>query len=351
MKKILFIDNQQFGYLTDSYKYCEILSDRYEITYLCFDKGFKKQIVEGVRVKYVSYKGCKTIRGIRFILRAVFKAAFFNGFIFVIYFEHFDLIKRLLPWKRMHIDIRSLSVSPDDGIREKMDNAIRHAVALFDTASAISQGVIKKIGAAKKIHLLPLGADIISNSEKNFDKIKLLYVGTLNNRDILKTVIGLKKYIDLHPDIEIKYEIVGDGNDFCDIVDYIEKEKLASFIFCHGWVHHNQLKQYFDRCNVGVSFVPITDYYEYQPPTKTYEYAFSGMYTIATGTEANKEVINPQNGIIIDDTPDDFAKSLDFIWSSRKQFDSNVIRNSVLNNSWKLIVNNYLEPILNEYEN
>ena len=78
MKKILFIDNQQFGYLTDSYKYCEILKDRYEITYLCFDKGFEKQTVEGVRVKYVSYLGNKKVRGIRFILRALYEAAFFK---------------------------------------------------------------------------------------------------------------------------------------------------------------------------------------------------------------------------------------------------------------------------------
>lgn len=350
VKKILFINNQQFGYHTDSYKYCEILRTQYDITYLCFDKGLAKLSLDGVKVKYVSYKGNKTFRGIRFIMRAVFEAALFNGFIFIIYYNSFNLIKRLLPWKRMHVDIRSMSVDQNKVRRKKMDNDIRNAVELFDSASAISSGVIKKIGSTKKIHLLPLGANIISSLNKTFDYLRLLYVGTLDNRDVLKTVIGFKKYIDLHPDVDIKYDIVGDGNEYSDILAYIKKEKLDRFITCYGWIPYNQLTQYFDHSNIGVSFVPITEYYEYQPPTKTYEYAYSGMFTIATGTEANKEIINAQNGIIIDDTSDDFAKSLDWIWNNRKKLDSSLIRKSVENYSWKLIVYHYLEPILNEYE-
>jgi hypothetical protein len=351
LKKILFITNQQFGSHTDSYKYCEILRFKYDITYLCFDKGLIKSDLDGVRVEYVSCKGNKTVRGIRFILRAVFKAAFFKGFIFVIYFKRFDYIKRLLPWKRMHVDIRTLSVNRDKAKREKIDNNIRNAVELFDSASAISLGVIKKLGSTKKIYLLPLGADIISNINKTFDNIRLLYVGTLTNRDIIKTVEGFKKYKDLHPDVDITYDIVGDGIEYNDIVEYVTKEKLTRLVSCHGWIPHGQLKQYFDHCNVGVSFVPVTDYYEYQPPTKTYEYAFSGMFTIATGTEVNKEIINTRNGIIIKDTSDDFVKSLDWIWQNRKKLDSALIRNSLANNSWKLIVENYLEPILNACEN
>ena len=72
LKKILFITNQQFGSHTDSYKYCEILRFKYDITYLCFDKGLIKSDLDGVKVEYVSYKGCKTVRGIRFILRYLF---------------------------------------------------------------------------------------------------------------------------------------------------------------------------------------------------------------------------------------------------------------------------------------
>jgi len=348
MKKILFIDNQQFGYLTDSYKYCEILRREYEITYLCFDKGYKKIKLDGIKLKYISYSGNKTARGIRFIYKAIFEAACFNGFIFVIYFDKFNLIKRLLPWKKMHIDIRTLCVARDEKKRERMDNNIRKAVELFDTASAISKGVIKKIGSGKNMHLLPLGADVISTFNKTFDNLNLLYVGTLDNRDIIKTVIGFKKYIDMHPNIDIKYTIVGDGEEYEDIIKYISTENLSRFIICQGRVPHDQLGQYFDNCNIGVSFVPITDYYENQPPTKTFEYAFSGMFTIATGTGANKEIINSQNGYIINDTPESFVEALEYIQINRQSFDSDVIRESVKDYSWQNIVDKYLIPIIEQ---
>ena len=346
MKKILFIDNQQFGSLTDSFKYCEILKDKYDITYLCFDKGLEKQSIKGVKVKYVSYSGNKSLRGIRFLLRAIFEAGIFHGFIFVIYFEKFQLIKRALPWKKMHVDIRTLCVNKDEKIRKRIDCKIKEAIEVFDTASAISQGVIDKIGSGKKIYLLPLGADAISSSNKRFDNLRLLYVGTLNNRDIIKTVKGFKKYIDLFPTMDVKYDIVGDGEEYNDIVEYIANENIGELVKCHGRVPHSQLGQYFDRCNIGVSFVPMTDYYENQPPTKTFEYAFSGMFTIATRTQANQEIITPQTGLLIGDNSDDFAQSLDVIWKNRDDINSIIIRKSVENYSWENIVNQYLEPII-----
>lgn len=41
-------------------------------------------------------------------------------------------------------------------------------------------------------------------------------------------------------------------------------------------------------------YVPITDYYEYQPPTKTFEYVLSGLLCLATATSSNKEVITEE---------------------------------------------------------
>ena len=46
MKKILFVNGAQFGYLTDVYKYCQYLKDQYHIEYICFDKHMPKIIME-----------------------------------------------------------------------------------------------------------------------------------------------------------------------------------------------------------------------------------------------------------------------------------------------------------------
>ena len=63
--KLLIVDKHQFGYLIDVYKWCKYLRNEYDITVLCFDSGDKKQVLEGVNVRYVGYGGSVAIRGIR----------------------------------------------------------------------------------------------------------------------------------------------------------------------------------------------------------------------------------------------------------------------------------------------
>ena len=75
--------------------------------------------------------------------------------------------------------------------------------------------------------------------------------------------------------------------------------KLENVCTTHGRIDYYKLKPFFDKCNVGVSYIPIRDYYQYQPPTKTFEYGLSGLVTIATETKSNQEVINNCNGILI----------------------------------------------------
>ena len=55
-QKLLIIDKCQFGYLTDSYKWCEYLRDEYDITMLCIDSGHKKFEMDGVKIQYVNFK-------------------------------------------------------------------------------------------------------------------------------------------------------------------------------------------------------------------------------------------------------------------------------------------------------
>lgn len=347
MKKILFINNNQFGYSTDYFKYCEYLKNRYDITYLCFDKNMERVELENVNIKYVSYSGNKIIRGIRFYIYVLITIFFFKGFIFISYFPGFEYIKILLPWKRMHIDIRTLSVNKDEKKRKLQDSKIKKTVKIYDSVSAVSKGVINKMKSTKKIYLLPLGADIISESDKKFDSMHLIYVGTLVGRDIIKTVKAVDLFVKKHKDITLRYDIIGVGEYENDIINkYIKNHNLSEIVITHGRVQHGKLKPYFDKSNIGVSFIPITDYYDCQPPTKTFEYAFSGLYTIATKTSANMEIITNDNGVLINDTIQDFCASLEYIMEHKHTFSSKLIRSSVDGFSWKNIIENYLVPII-----
>lgn len=206
---------------------------------------------------------------------------------------------------------------------------------------------VKKMHLDKEVFYLPLGADQISSTAKDFSVLRLLYVGTLQNRRIMDTINGVELFIKKYPNTTLTYDIVGsdpNGVELQKIKDYVASNHLDKYIKIHGLVPHNHLQLFFDECNIGVSYVPITDYYQYQPPTKTYEYAFSGLATIATSTISNEEIINQENGLLIKDTPQDFCNGIEKIMNMK--FDSDTIRETVKEYSWTNIVDKYLIPII-----
>jgi len=113
-----------------------------------------------------------------------------------------------------------------------------------------------------------------------------------------------------------------------------------------GLVPYNHLSEYVTKSNIGVSFVPITKYFDVQPPSKTIEYLLSGLPVIATATKENKKIINSNNGILIDDTISDFAEALCIM--EKSEFDNQQIRESMLDHKWRNIVNTKLIPLINK---
>ena len=123
--------------------------------------------------------------------------------------------------------------------------------------------------------------------------------------------------------------------------------ELSDIVSCIGRVPHHDLKKYFDEANVGVSFVPLLAHYQYQPPTKTFEYLMSGLYCIATSTIANKEIISdPLNGLLIQDTADSFCEALEKYLKLADKINKNDLIKSVSQYSWDVIVDTYLKKAL-----
>lgn len=350
-KNLLIICKAQFGYLTDYYKYCEYLRDEWVITYLCFDSGLKKLLMEQVNTLYISNKGIKLIRGIRFILSTIRLVFHFEGLVMVNYFEKCTLIKRILPWKKMILDIRTLSVNPNKNVRRLYDKKIKKASNIFDFTTVISEGVREKIGINKcNSAILPLGSDIISKKNKNFENnIRLLYVGTLNGRNIHHTVIGLSLLLEKYQSkIPISYNIIGDGFEMEKIKNIVKNKGLQDIVKIYGRIPHFELAPFFDECNVGISYLPKTEYYNVQPLTKTFEYIQSGMCCIATNTDENKKIICSENGVLCEDNPDSFTSALFYIINNIKNFDSTLIRKTAEEFTWERIVRKELLPILEE---
>lgn len=355
MKRLLIINKVQFGYHTDIYKWCEHLRDKYEVSEITLDQGQPKCFLDGVRVSYVPSTGSRLFRAARYILTVLFHLLFFKGIILVCYFPGCEIFKKLLPWKKMVLDIRTLDVSKDDEVRAREDEKIKKACSCYDYVTIISEGLRKKIGVSEdKSSILPLGADIVHTAVKQYNNpINLLYVGTLTNRNIDITIKGFASaYKELSRNVEIHYDIIGDGFDG-ELDKYRQLVKdlgMGNVITLHGYIQHEKLHEFYEKCNVGVSYVPMTEYYEFQPVTKSFEYILAGLYTIATSTVANKEIINNENGVLIDDSEESFKNAIFKICADGSLFNYDLIKNSLLDYEWKSLVNNQMCNILIKIE-
>jgi glycosyltransferase involved in cell wall biosynthesis len=130
----------------------------------------------------------------------------------------------------------------------------------------------------------------------------------------------------------------------------IREAGLEDVIRLPGYVPHEQLRPFLEQCNLGVSYVPITTYFDHQPPTKTFEYLLAGIPVIATGTAANRQVVNETNGILVSDNPDAFYQGLCEFLDRRAAYDADSIRRGLLSYSWENIMLHNALPRLEQCE-
>jgi glycosyltransferase involved in cell wall biosynthesis len=295
----------------------------------------------GVRVLYIERSG-GLWRVARF-LRQLFKITHLPTTI--IYIEYFKMVSTVIrlfrPKNPLVLNIRTGSVSPIPFKRFFEDVRLIAESKLFKNINIISWGLSKKLGLEKRAWILPLGAEIISDSEKNFNDLNLLYVGSLNNRNIDKAAKGFAQFYKNNKDkCNMKFTIIGSGpgNELAKLKAFSKKTGLEDVINVLGFVPHDQLKPYFDTHNIGISYVPLTPYYDVQPVTKTFEYLMSGMPVLATSTSENKLVINQSNGVLTDDTPEGINMGLSKIYHRKTSYNSAVIRRNSLKYNWEDIV-------------
>jgi len=263
------------------------------------------------------------------------------GLNIIIYFRGCSFLKIACPRHTFLLDIRTGSVSNKKINRLAYDLLMTVEASFFKHISIISKSLAQKLGLGQKAYILSLGADVISACEKTFDSMNLLYVGTLYNRNIDQTIKGFSKfYHEYKNKIPTCYTIVGKGltTEEEQLRALVKRYGIGSSVKIAGQIPHDRLKPFFDTHNIGVSYIPKTDYFEVQPPTKTYEYLLSGMPVIATETLENANIIDDKNGILINDTSEDFYQGLVKIYRHKKKYHSKEIRFNSLKYTWSEIV-------------
>lgn len=352
MKKLLFVSQSQFGQLVDYYQYCAILHTEFEITYLCWDYNLPKIQKDNITFIYISRSGNIILRNLRF-LKTVFSTIKKQHFdhIYIKYFRGSSLLALFSKSKnKMFVDIRSAGVMTSKIKRIIYDKCLTFECRLFKNICVISEGVKERLNLPIRTIVIPLGANKTTVSREQKEGLHLLYVGTFNNRNIHQTIEGVKLFHDSNPTIPLSYTIIGKGDSDSEtlIKTTIESNKLQNIVTLKGYIQNDKLNSFYERTNIGIAYVPITDYFNHQPVTKTFEYLLCGLPVLATGTSENKLIVNKDNGVIIEDNPSSFSQGLLQISTLINDFKEEKIMRSVENYEWKTIVEN-LKKVLSKY--
>lgn len=342
-RKILIIAPYQFGELSDCYywaKYATI--EGWKITYIGYrywHRGIKERKFKGVKVKGVYHFSNRILLGINFFITIIWEILIYrHNNIIACRFPYVEKLLKIFPNRNIILDIRTLSVASNPAVRELADNKLKTISQLFKSCSVISEGVRDKLSI--NANILPLGAECISSTIKDFSELKLFYIGTYNNRKLHVFLEGLADFHNKYGYLA-SFDIVGGGD--TEEENKI-KQTISEYNLCnvtlHGFMTHDDAQRLFDKCNVGVCFVPITEYYEHQPPTKLYEYLLSGMACIATKTKSNMDVMRENIGVMIDDNRQSVCEGLFQLYQNKEKYSSKEIVSMSMQYHWMSIVKN-----------
>ena len=291
--------------------------------------------LEGIQVIYVPCTGRLT-RKIRLFSTLWKHTHRLYGVVINITWVRFAVILNiLLPKAKIIMDYRTGSVSP---IRWKMllkNYQMCVEARLCKHITTISPDLKEHLRLPKRTWVLPLGGEVISNVNKRFDTLRLLYVGTHGHqRQLDKMIQGLAEFLHKHHDVPVSLDMCGKGDGMTMVRSEIERQGLQECVKVHGFVPNEDIVTYYDRCNVGICFAPMTEYYLPQPFTKLYEYGLSGMAVISVRLADSVRRLIPEIGVLCEDNADSFAEALETLWVRRSLYDSKRIRNYFLPYRW-----------------
>ncbi|WP_215191793.1 hypothetical protein [Exiguobacterium sp. s7] len=374
---VLFISPTQFGYATDLYNYVKYLNCKKDINVKVICKYQHKKLIELPTnvISAYQFKGnniiTKFINYILFVLYILYYSLTYRpSKIFISYMMGFKPIVILLKKIGFYVigDVRSVPIIDDYYTYNKKKDTIKKNLEICDEITTISNDVAKEL-KLQKFKIIPLGGDYRRDKKnKNtnyYDQVELsiLYLGTLENRSIENFIRGFEKFqyeLDDSERSKVVFNIVGKYEDddkqliFNKFIESLNKKNIH--INYHGAKYTDQLDYFFENNQVGVSFIPQLDYYDLQPPTKTYEYLTNSLYCIATNTSSNREILNGLSEelySIIKNYQDivEIKQILKKIYLDRKKIKYNHLNNHNLKivpkkYHWEHVVSDCLVPII-----
>ncbi len=350
-EKLLILTHNQLGVFTAANKICEHLNASFEITVVCWDYHLPRKKMEGIEVRYISREGNVLKRNVRLFAEFIKCLNEDVDYVYVKYQKGISLVN-LLTRKKMLLDIRTLSVHHSKTIRRIEDFILKMECKLFKYKSILSHDIAKKMGM-KNYFYFPLGADSTIDPAKKVNKFSLLYVGTLQGRNLDRFLRGFELFLKEKRILTgVSLDIIGDGPELYGLMEFVDGNLLlADKVTLHGRMAHHDLKPFFERCLIGVSYIPITDWYDLQPPTKTYEYLLSRLIVLGTATTAHNQLKDDSNVFLIGDCEESIRDGLVELWETYVKDELKFNPNDYREYTWDYIIKKKFVPILKWLKN
>jgi glycosyltransferase involved in cell wall biosynthesis len=175
----------------------------------------------------------------------------------------------------------------------------------------------------------------------------LIYCGIISyHRKIDLLIKAFKKVSTNNKDVKLL--MVGAGVSLLDMQNLSKQLNIEDRIIFTGSVPYVEVRDYIGMADIGLSFIPINNNYNYNPPLKTFEYLACGLPTVATKTESNCKIIRDGlSGILVNDAPSDFADAICKLLADKRMqnFLSRNSRKSILKYDFNQITHKSFLPL------
>lgn len=305
-------------------------------------------IFKPLNILYMYYRNVKILYADKSDLVWIGATAGYNNMFLFIY-------KILFPKRTFFIQLFTPSVAGKKWRRNLLNFLLGINLRFFDH---IGSGTDDNVAAfrlkKKKLIFTDPGYNDYAFQHKSFKNINLVYLGTLQGRRVEDTIAGLKLFMDkMHHilddrNIKISYDIIGGGKatEVSAVINTINRAGLNDFVRYHGYLDDNAVTAIFERVNIGVAYLPKTDFYMNLPSTKIIEYFLSGMAVISVDTNYAKSIVNPSFGTLCSDTPQGFASALEMMVERLEHLNSQAIRDTYKHYSMSEMIKNDYAPKL-----
>lgn len=325
------------------------LKNEINIDYWCYDQGKKKIEETGVHVTYFTGK-IKLVRLLRFLLSSIITTNRNQYDAILIGYNNFAFLFGIFcKSKNKILEVNTGSLHQNVILRSVFNWMVGFNSFFFKKTTVLSIGLRDYLKLSKKnTVIIPLGIRLISKAEKNYTNLRMVYLGSINHRNIFESVLGLVIFLKKHPNATVHYDIIGGSfaEDQIQLESIIKNNNLENIVEYHGRLPDDDLQQILDNATVGICYVPQKPYYEFQPATKLMEYAASGLVVIATDTYENSIMMDEKTGVICQDNPESFAEAIELVNNRLNSYSEITIRSTFEPFFWEKVAENFWIPLL-----